>query len=133
MSRTVRLITLCAIVCHATAALASNCDEVYKNSTRNKYYSESDAASLNTVYDQLCDTSGEKKSLSWDSSMSIVVDALPINMTGNGKSTSEKADSFCHYYHNVRFDTSHSALAKDEVVVSAPQSYNACREIEEKA
>ena len=64
--------------------------------------------------------------------MSIIVQAIPINMTGNGKSNEEKADAFCHTYNTLRFDTSHNSVAKDEVVKSALDAYNACKEIESR-
>ena len=51
-------------------------------------------------------------------------------MTGNAKSSSEKATNFCHYYHNLRFETSHQVVQKDEVVVAALNSYNVCKSIE---
>jgi hypothetical protein len=74
----------------------AGCDEVYVNNVRNRTFTEDNYSSLNTLYDNLCSSSGSKKSMSLDSSMGVVIDSLPINMTGNGKSTEEKADAFCH-------------------------------------
>lgn len=91
---------------------------------------ENNWSSLNTVYDQMCSATGEKKRLRWDSSLGIVVDGLPINMTGNAKSSSEKAENVCRNYHALRFDASHRVVQKDEVVVAALDSYNACKAIE---
>jgi hypothetical protein len=62
--------------------------------------------------------------------MNVVIDAIPIGLKGNGQSNKEKADAFCHTYSTLRYDASHSSLAKDEVVTSALTSYNACKEIE---
>jgi hypothetical protein len=126
----IRFILAVGLTVSITTPSFSGCDEVYTNNVRNRTFTEDNYASLNTVYDNLCSSSGSKKSLSWDSSMGIIIDSLPINMTGNGKSTEEKADAFCHTYHSLRFDTSHNAVAKDEVVSAALGNYNTCKEIE---
>jgi hypothetical protein len=128
---TLLTLTLC-ILPYSLQARAEGCDDVYLNSIRNKYNSIEDYASYNALYDQICNADGERKNLSWESSMGIVIDAIPINMTGNGKSSEEKASSFCHFYHDVRYDSSHVAVSKDEVVVTALSNYNTCKEIESK-
>jgi hypothetical protein len=128
-----RSLAIAAVVGHTTTVLAASCEDVYQNNVRDKYYSESDYSSLNTLYDNLCSSSGERKSQSWDSSMSVVVKAIPIKMTGNAKSDVERASAFCRYYSSLRLDTSHSVVARDEIVVAALQNYNACKEIEARS
>jgi hypothetical protein len=121
-----------ALIICAPPSFAGNCEDVYANNVRNRTFAESDYTTLNTLYDNLCSSSQRKSSLSWDSSMNIIVDSLPMGMTGNAKSTNEKADAFCHAYSTLRYDTSHRSLAKDEVVTSALNAYNACKEIESR-
>ncbi|MCK1640464.1 hypothetical protein IVA95_23480 [Bradyrhizobium sp. 157] len=120
-----QFVAITLLIAGTNPSFGSGCDDVYLNNVRNRTSSEADYASLNTLYDHLCTSSSRKKNLSWDSSMGIVVDALPINMTGSGKSTEEKADNFCRMYSTLRFDKSHSSVAKDEVVTAALANYNA--------
>ncbi len=124
-----RLIAIGLAVSFVTPSFAG-CDEVYVNNVRNRTFTEDNYSSLNTLYDNLCSSSGSKKNLSWDSSMGIIIDSLPISMTGNAKSSEEKTNAFCHTYKSLRFDASHNTVAKDEVVSAALNNYNACKEIE---
>ena len=123
---------ICALLAigHSSVVWATGCDDVYRDAVRNRNFSESDYSSLNTVYDQLCTSTGEKNSSGWNVGLNVIVEDLPIGLTAGGKDNSEKVTNFCHNYHSLRYDASHKVAQSDEVVVAALKNYNSCKEIE---
>jgi hypothetical protein len=114
----------------ACSIAQASCDDVYRDNVRNRDFSEKNWSSLNTLYDQLCTSSGEKRNSSWNASLDVIVEDIPIGMTGGGKDASEKTSNFCHYYNSYRYDASHKEIKTDDVVVDALNNYNVCKNIE---
>ena len=55
-----KVIAIAAVIAYVTPGYGG-CDDVYVNNVRNRTFTENDAASLNTLYDHLCSSSGSKK------------------------------------------------------------------------
>jgi hypothetical protein len=117
----------------AGSAWSDTCESVYQNATRNYVFSQNNWSYLNSVYDNQCTTTGDRQSTTWNSSMNILADALPVSMTGNASTSEDKMTNFCHYYHGVTSEQKQNILETDSVVVEALSNFNTCVQIESQA
>src|SRR5262249_33828276 len=80
-----------------------------------------------------CLRTGERKKFRWDSSMGVVIEGLPVNMTGNAQADLDKMSNFCHNYSSLRYEKGRQEAGTSTVVVEALSNFNACKEIEAEA
>lgn len=127
------LTAFAGVLCLTGPARSDGCDDVYRDAVRNYSFSQNDYSTLNSVYDNQCTVTGERQKYTWDSSMDIVVESLPIGMTGNASAAIDKMTNFCRYYHTYRHDSFHQQVSTNTVVVEALKNFNACKQIESEA
>jgi hypothetical protein len=108
----------------------ATCEDVYRDSVKDHVVYDNDWSALNTIFDRECTKTGSKSATSFDSSMGLMIDELPINMTGNGKTSDEKVSNFCKLYVGMRFDKSHLSVVTDTVRVEALDRFNTCKAAE---
>lgn len=116
----------------AYAQSFSHCESVYQSATRNISFTETSYSSLNTIYDQYCSSTGERKSGTTGVGVEAVVKSIPISFTGSHASDEEKLTSFCKTYNSVRYTTTASSAYQDSVVNEALKSFNQCIDISRK-
>lgn len=103
-----------------------HCIDVYKAATRNLLVSENSYSSVNTIFDNYCEVSGEAKSSNSSAGIEAVIKQIPISFTGQSGSSEQRMKNFCKTYSSVRFDTAASRSLADTVVVDALKSFNEC-------
>jgi hypothetical protein len=123
------VVALVSLTVCGTFAFA-NCEDIYSQAVRDKSFTSDDWASLNSVYDRICTSSGGKQNFTWNSGMSIIVDSLPFSGTGNAAGSTDNWASFCTNYKDERFNEMHKKILSDTVVTEALISFNACKQIE---
>ena len=106
-----------------------NCVEVYRVATRNLQINEASYSSLNTIFDDYCENSGELKKSRSSTGLDAVVQQIPIGFTQKEGNSTERMKKFCRSYSNVRYSTAASSALKDFVVVDALKAFNDCMSI----
>lgn len=118
-------IATCFTVSNAFAQF-EHCESVYQTATRNLQISEASYSSLNVLFDDYCEASGEMKTSAASGGLDAVVKAIPIKLSGSASNSSQRMRNFCKNYSSTRFETAASSTLADTVVVEALRSYNQC-------
>jgi len=106
-----------------------HCVAVYETATRNLQISEASYSSLNTVFDQYCESNGEFKDSAKSGGLEAVIKSVPISLSGNASSIEERFQNFCSNYSGIRYNSAASRALADTVVVDALNAFNNCIEI----
>lgn len=104
----------------------NHCVSVYQTATRNLQISEASYSSINTIFDDYCETSGESKSSNSSAGIEAVIKQIPIKFSGKKGKSKQRMKNFCKSYSNVRNDTAASRELANTVVVDALKSFNEC-------
>lgn len=125
-------VSACAalIALHSSTAWSEDsCDSVFTENIRNLRFEETSIAELNTIYDNYCSASGETNSKYLNTDLEAVVKKIPVKFSLNKGSASERMESFCKLYNEVRYKDEYRTVSTSEVLISALQQYNVCRKI----
>lgn len=127
-SSTTVIILACSQVLLVDASLAQNdhCVAVYQTATRNHFMSEASYSSLNTIFDDYCNATGEVKSSATSVGFEALASKLPLKFAGQTASSQTRVENFCRSYSSVRYDTAASGAQSDTVVVDALRAFNDC-------
>jgi hypothetical protein len=105
-----------------------NCRDVLVYSARNYSVEDSQLGLLVNLHDQFCDNSTEKSGQNFDSSLSIMVKAMPLGGKLSGSTSQEKVASFCKNFDaEYRRNESHYK-ATSEAVAETTRAWLACED-----
>lgn len=116
---------LCTTVSEAHAQY-EHCSALYQTATRNLTFGESSYSSLNTIFDDYCESNGERKSSTSSLGIEAVVAKIPISLSGTSGNAQQRFSQFCREYSQVRYTASASTAISDTVVTDALESFNRC-------
>lgn len=122
-----------ALICVLTsAAYSSECSDVYSNSTRNITLMQRQQTELSYYFNRHCQKNGEVNEASLTIGIDSVVKEIPFKFTGTSANSRAKIEEFCKTGVQQNYFSAQAQDYRDEVVVAALQSYNQCREIENR-
>ena len=129
-----KTISFCVSLFLVTTALPvqaefEHCVDVYQAATRNLQISEVSYNSLNTIFDDFCESSGEVKKSALSAGIEATIKNIPLKFSGSSGSSTDKMKNFCRSYSNVRFTSIAARKLENFVVVDALKSFNECIKI----
>ena len=86
-------IATCFTVSNAFAQF-EHCESVYQTATRNLQISEASYSSLNVLFDDYCEASGEMKTSAASGGLDAVVKAIPIKLSGSASNSSQRMRNY---------------------------------------
>ena len=110
----------------------SHCNAVYQTATRNLQITESSYDSLNEIFDNYCEESGNIKSESQGLGVDVVIKKIPLKFSGTSTENEARMKNFCKNYSSIRYESSVSRVVKDKVVVDALNAFNQCVDISKR-
>lgn len=128
--RTLFAFAMTAALANPVLAAEDSCDKVFEQNVRDVVVLDTSFQTLNTIYDNYCQASGETKNSHSAVDFEAVIKKIPTKFAGSTGSSTERVNKFCREYNEVRYQEQNLNLGVDTVSVAALEQYNICRSIE---
>jgi hypothetical protein len=104
----------------------SKCDAIITSGLRNYNISSSSSASLNTIYSNYCDASGNTTSSNTSAGLDVVINSIPIGFKLGATDAATAYHNFCKAYQSVYQGSESSSSYESTIVQKAYDSFNQC-------
>jgi hypothetical protein len=115
-----------AAIAHGQTTLLDTCNKIITDGLKEVDIQLTSSSFLNSSFDRFCTASGSMKSTSGGVGIAAIVNAIPVQFTGNFSSSDQAMSNFCGTYASVAAGRSQATTYEEHTVQRAYESLDSC-------